>query len=390
MTPLLPERSPCVSPRQRDKSVNKWLVLAWLAWGAAAVALEPMSAGAALHAIAWLGCGAAMLAPAWRLGWARSQDRELSTVCNDLLARLSDAAGTWTAHLATAQAQMREATDQLLQGFMQILEQLDSIIDPPTEGLTEAGVDTRARLLAQCESDLRKLLVSFEGFVRSREDALQAVRTLSGASSGLFEMAEEVAKIARQTNLLSINATIEAARAGESGRGFSVVAGEVRRLSVESGSTGQNIGKAVTGFGALMKDTLEQSARTAERDATVIQASEATINRVMDQVNGAVSALNERAAELSTRSLLVKQQVEQLMVTFQFQDRVQQIVQQVQASIVSSVNHLQQTLPAGLVPEAGEWHALLSAGYTTDEQRVALTGAARVASPKPASEVTFF
>ena len=57
------------------------------------------------------------------------------------------------------------------------------------------------------------------------------------------------------------------------------------------------------------------------------------------------------------------------MVSFQFQDRVHQIVDQVNGSIHSAVDCLRETLLAGQPPEADAWKALLSQGYTTDEQR---------------------
>jgi methyl-accepting chemotaxis protein len=378
---------------QRGMNLRGWWPgLAWLGWGAGALALEQPSAALALHAAAWAGCGVALVLPAWRRrrGPVR-QEAAAAAGSAELLARLTEAAQTWTTHLGTAQQQMRDATDELLQGFMTILEQLDSIVERPgARAASEQSVDQRALLLARCENELRELLLGFQRFIGSREEVLQAVRTLSGSSGGMREMAEEVAKIARQTNLLSINAAIEAARAGPSGRGFGVVAAEVRRLSVESGATGASIGEAVAGFSAQMKATLEQAARTAEQDTSVIQANEATINRVVSQVNDSVASLNERAAELSARGLAVKHQVEQLMVSFQFQDRVQQIINQVQTSMHAAVERLGQNLCAGTVPAPGDWHALLNDGYTTEEQRAVGARKAPAASPVPLGEATFF
>lgn len=310
-----------------------------------------------------------------------------------LLARLDEAARTWTAHLGTAQGQLREATEQLLASFGQILEQLDTIVDPRS-GNSAASVDTRASMLEQCEAQLRGLIANLEGFVQSREEVMGSVRTLAGASGGLGDMAEDVAKLARQTNLLSINAAIEAARAGESGRGFAVVASEVRRLSTQSGETGRRIGERVNEFGTHMQTALAQAAQHTEHDAKVIRQSEDTIHRVVGQVDEAVSTLNQRAAELSERGAVVKAQVEQLMIAFQFQDRVHQIVDQVNHSIHTAVACLAQALPAGQAPTADDWQALLSAGYTTDEQRAVGSGqpGAGAAAPaaQAATETTFF
>lgn len=310
-------------------------------------------------------------------------------------ARLEEAARTWTTHLGTAQTQMREATEQLLSGFAQILEQLDAIIDPDRGSaagrpVTASGVDSRAQVLEACESRLRGLIQNFQGFVQSRDEVMQSVRLLSGESASLGGMAEDVAKIARQTNLLSLNAAIEAARAGPSGRGFAVVATEVRRLSTESGDTGKRIGDHVRVFGQQMSSALKQAADHTAHDAEVIRASELTIHQVVDQVDTAVSQLNERAIELSARGAAVRAQVEQLMVAFQFQDRVHQIMDQVNSSIASAVAQLQQSLIDGRVPDADEWTALLSAGYTTDEQRYASDPGAQTAAGSAGSDTTFF
>ena len=199
-----------------------------------------------------------------------------------------------------------------------------------------------------------------------------------------------MAKLARQTNLLSLNAAIEAARAGDDGRAFAVVATEVRRLSTESGNTGKRIADQVTDFGSRMNDTLAHAVAYAERDAGVIRASEATIGKVVEQVDSAVSQLHERAAELSARGEAVRAQVEQLMVAFQFQDRVDQIVDQVTSSILSGVARLQQSLASGVAVDADEWADLLGAGYTMDEQRAVANGTTVPPASRPGAETTFF
>ncbi|MDE2396323.1 MAG: hypothetical protein KGM91_12875 [Burkholderiales bacterium] len=303
--------------------------------------------------------------------------------------RLDEAAFVWTSHLRTAQGQMREATDQLLAGFAEILQQLDTIIDPESGAAGGASVDRRAAVLQACESRLRALIDNFQDFVRSRDEVMQSVHSLASASGTLREMAEDVAKLARQTNLLSINAAIEAARAGSSGRGFAVVAAEVRRLSTESGDTGRRIGEHASDFGERMNSALTQATQNNQHDAGVIHDSERTISEVVGEVDGAVAELNTRAAELSARGQVVRTQVEQLMVAFQFQDRVQQIVEQVVQSMVTACAELRDSLARGRVPEAGAWTALLEAGYSTDEQR-AVSGGGAAAVADSNTSTTFF
>ena len=324
---------------------------------------------------------------------SRRTESQASITAAQMAERLDEAARTWTTHLGTAQTQMREATEQLLQGFLQILEQLDAIIDPDRGSsrtpVSADALDQRAQILADCDSRLRSLLANFHSFVQSRDEVMQSVRSLAGASVSLGDMAEDVAKLARQTNLLSLNAAIEAARAGQSGRGFAVVAAEVRRLSTESGDTGKRIGTQVSEFGDCMRTALSQAAEHTEHDAGVIRESEDTINQVVAQVDTAVSQLNARAQELSARGEAVRGQVEQLMVAFQFQDRVHQIMDQVNQSIFSAMASMQRSLLEGSAPDAQAWTELLSAGYTTDEQRNAL-GGEPAAAASSSNDTTFF
>ncbi len=304
-----------------------------------------------------------------------------------LAARFDEAARLWATYIGTAQAQTREAAADLLQGFSSILDDLDRIVAPEAGG---DDVDERTRVLASCEQRLQGLAKSLELSLQAREQMLDSVRELSGASGSLGQMAEDVGKLARQTNLLSINAAIEAARAGENGRGFAVVAAEVRRLSAESGETGRRIGERVRGFGDRVQTTLDQAGQRSAHEGAELRRSEETIREVIADVDGTVNGLNDRARQLRARGEAVKAEVERLMVAFQFQDRVSQILDQVVQSIQTAATHFREAAEAGRAPDAAAWHSLLSAGYTTAEQRVA-TGRSAPAAKAPAhTETTFF
>jgi methyl-accepting chemotaxis protein len=333
--------------------------------------------------------------PALRSGWwqrwrlaGRSQTLDPQTLAA-LQQRLQEAASHWTAHVGLAQQQMDAAIGQLLDGFHQILSELAHLVLQPADNCNDDEMLARANMLAQCETRLLGLLQTLDGFVQSRDAVLGSVRALSDASGSLGTMAEDVGTLARQTNLLSINAAIEAARAGESGRGFAVVAAEVRRLSHASGETGQRIGSQVQHFGLQMQAALDQADEQAVRGSSAIATSEQTIRSVVADVDGAVAQLHDRAVDLRQRGEVVKAQVQQLLQAFQFQDRVHQILGQVNSSIATAVARLQAALADGRVPDAAEWAALLGAGYTTLEQH---TAAHTTAAPAAAgsTETTFF
>jgi methyl-accepting chemotaxis protein len=203
-------------------------------------------------------------------------------------------------------------------------------------------------------------------------------------------MAEDVGLIARQTNLLSINAAIEAARAGDSGRGFAVVAAEVRRLSAGSAETGRRIESQVQAFTGRVQSTLSEADLHAKQDGVAMRQSEDAIRTVICDVDGAVTDLQQRASQLRARGETMRRQVEQLMIAFQFQDRVSQILDQVSASIASAAGHLQHALAHGHSPDPAHWHALLTEGYTTDEQRGADAAAAPAGAPSGTADTTFF
>lgn len=300
---------------------------------------------------------------------------------------LEHATLTWVTHIQSVQRHMREATDELLQGFVSILDELDKITANGSS-VDQTSLDQRADMLQECEQELHSIVRNFSAFIESRDKMLGTMGGLDRASVGLRSMAEDVGVIARQTTLLSLNAAIEAARAGTAGRGFAVVAAEVRRLSTASADTGKRINDQVREFSAGVHQTLEEASARAEIDRTMVSDSERTIVSVIERVDGAVSELHSRATELGVRGEAVRGYVEQMMVAFQFQDRVQQILDQIVQSMQAVTSNLQETAAQGHLPDLQAWDSLLSDGYTTDEQRSG-GGASSEGKPQTAS-ATFF
>ena len=303
---------------------------------------------------------------------------------NEASRLIENATELWKSHIENVQEQMQNSVDEMLQGFSSIITQLDQITAP--SGQNEAT--QRAAVLAQCDEDLRAIITKSREVSETREQSraaiLENMESLEQVSTGLQSMANEVALIARQTNLLSINATIEAARAGLAGRGFSVVAAEVRRLSTASGDTGKRIGIHINNFANRVSETLNQARVKGNSDESVLTHADEVISSVIQRVDTTVEGLNARAKDLETRSDMVRQEVERLMIAFQSHDRTTQILNQIKVTMDAAAKRLN----AHDLPDAEEWSSLLSEGYATFEQHAAHAGVS--AQKAQTSSAVFF
>jgi methyl-accepting chemotaxis protein len=129
-----------------------------------------------------------------------------------------------------------------------------------------------------------------EASAAAREASLNMDR-LRESSAAIGNVVNLIAQIARQTTLLALNSTIEAARAGAAGRGFSVVATEVKALAVQTQNATDEITKKID---ALQRD----AAGSVDAVHRISQAIEA-IRPVFENVNGAVAEQNETTSKMS-------------------------------------------------------------------------------------------
>ncbi|MGK5678893.1 methyl-accepting chemotaxis protein [Actinoplanes sp. URMC 104] len=231
------------------------------------------------------------------------------TALNNLL-DMSDAfvreAGAASAAAATGRFHRRILTRGLSGTFRLAAEQISASVAAMSRTADRVAEAARARVALADELESAVLTVSEQvataatemgastsslaGFAREAvseaERGLATVTSLRSASEQIRTAVDLINQVAKQTRLLALNATIEAARAGESGRGFSVVAGEVKTLAAETSASSDEIMGQV--------NTVQEVAADA---VAVLETVTTSIREMSGLVNGIAVAVDGGSAD---------------------------------------------------------------------------------------------
>jgi methyl-accepting chemotaxis protein len=137
------------------------------------------------------------------------------------------------------------------------------------------------------------------------------IENLNSAGKQIGEIVNTITNIAYQTNLLALNAAIEAARAGEHGQGFTVVAGEVRKLAEESGEAAEDIGKKIKEMLLKTGKAVETINRGAEKVIDGVNIANVAGNN-LDKIVSSVMNVNRMIQDISEASTEQSQNIDSL------------------------------------------------------------------------------
>ncbi|WP_147432281.1 methyl-accepting chemotaxis protein [Pararobbsia silviterrae] len=341
------------------------------------------------------------LAVGWLIVGAVSRDHgELDTYVASYQTLSAELAPTWARLIEMSRSQTETAVSELVQLFSGIVGRLDRSLkasDAAAHSI-ETGDTSLLAVFSRSEQQLSTVLSTLDAAMQDKMSLVGQIHELTTFIAELDQLASEVSTIAAQTNLLAINAAIEAAHAGETGRSFSVLAQEVRKLAALSAETGQRIGTKVRVVNEAITATCAAADASGDSDRHATQASGTAIAGVLAEFRGVTEALTDSTSVLKAESLGVQSEIANALVQLQFQDRVSQILTHVKGNIGRLpdylAEHRNQIESSGVLAPVSASTLLeeLERSYVMADERAApRPGAA--AAPKavePADDITFF
>ena len=167
---------------------------------------------------------------------------------------------------------------------------------------TAAAADEARAVAGRGVEAIGEVTAAMEGVRESAAVTKSGINRLGEKSERIGSIVTTITAIAQQTNLLALNAAIEAARAGEQGRGFAVVADEVRKLAEEAQTAASTIAGLITEVQAETADVVdlvEAGATRAEASATTVAAAREGFLRIGEGVEDVTTRVEAIAASLA-------------------------------------------------------------------------------------------
>lgn len=206
------------------------------------------------------------------------------------LAQMAEELSGQSGQLHQASLEQNQATEVLVDEVTHVKEQLAGVIESSDQTHTMTSKITRKVQEANTQMDALS----------------NAMSNISSNAQEITSIAKAIDNIAFQTNILALNASVEAARAGSAGRGFAIVAEEVKELAGKSAQAAQNAMAIVANTKAVIQKGVELNASTAESlqaiygvSTEISEISDQLIAAVQGQENALIS-MEERIATISS------------------------------------------------------------------------------------------
>ncbi|MGP6423977.1 MULTISPECIES: methyl-accepting chemotaxis protein [Pseudomonas] len=236
----------------------------------------------------------------------------LAAMQTNLRKTIEQIAGSAT-QLGAAAEELSAVTEEASRGLQQQndeIEQAATAVNEMTAAVEEVARNAVSTSEASNQSthaaregrdQVVKTVDAIQTMTHDVQNTAQMIEGLAAQGRDIGKVLDVIRAIAEQTNLLALNAAIEAARAGEAGRGFAVVADEVRALAHRTAQSTQEIEKMVAGIQNGTGEAVESMQQSNQRTQTTLEMARAA-GVALEQITQSIHQINERNLVIASAS----------------------------------------------------------------------------------------
>jgi len=227
------------------------------------------------------------------------------------IAASAEELSTVTSQTSDGINRQKQETDQVAAAMNEMTATVADIARNAEQAFTIAS--DAANQATKGEHEVRETVSQVNNLSQEVNQSMQIIQGLQAETANIGTVLDVIKSVAEQTNLLALNAAIEAARAGEQGRGFAVVADEVRSLAQRTQSSAQEIEALVTTLQSSAKNSvsaMESSVSLASHTLERATATGASIERITHSVEE-IKQYNNQIATASEQQTSVAEEISQ-------------------------------------------------------------------------------